>query len=81
MVVGYRYDLKLQNRGRWSRSTNSRSSQVEMYRKTIRAGEISRKRQEVAHGRGRTIQVPLYMVQCKYSRTSLRVENGWNECF
>ena len=31
-----------------------------MYRKTIRAGEISRKRQEVAHGRGRTIQVPLY---------------------
>ena len=27
-----------------------------MYRKTIRAGEISRKRQEVAHGRGRTIR-------------------------
>ena len=32
-----------------------------MYRKTIRAGEISRERQEVAHGRGRTIQVPLYV--------------------
>ena len=32
-----------------------------MYRKTIRAGEISRKRHEVAHGRGRTIQVPLYV--------------------
>ena len=31
-----------------------------MYRKTIRTGEISRKRQEVAHGRGRTIQVHLY---------------------